>query len=98
MTKVNAIRCPKCGDVVFSRARHDYRGCTCGAVAIDGGLDYFRVVGAPDDDMSFMVLTVFATPYELYQDWACELDRFGHYTHQEFVRYANVLVSPKENK
>ena len=42
--KVQAIVCPKCGDTLFSRARHDFRYCSCGEVAVDGGFDYVRIV------------------------------------------------------
>lgn len=41
--KIKAIRCPKCRDVIYSRARHDCRQCGCGFVAIDGGFDYLKV-------------------------------------------------------
>lgn len=41
--EVNAIQCPMCQDVVWSRHRHDFRNCECGAVAIDGGRDYVKV-------------------------------------------------------
>lgn len=32
--KINALQCGKCGDIIFSRARHDMRFCSCGAVLI----------------------------------------------------------------
>ena len=38
----NAIRCKRCGDVIESKHRHDFRTCSCGAVAVDGGYDYLR--------------------------------------------------------
>ena len=38
----NAIRCNHCGDVIESTHRHDFVRCTCGKVAVDGGLDYAR--------------------------------------------------------
>lgn len=33
----NRIRCKRCGDIVESIYRHDYRKCKCGASAVDGG-------------------------------------------------------------
>lgn len=39
---VNKIRCNKCGDEIESTHRHDFKFCKCGAVAVDGGLDYLR--------------------------------------------------------
>lgn len=41
--KVKGIECPECGDRVWSRHRHDWRKCKCGAVFVDGGRDYLRV-------------------------------------------------------
>ena len=38
----NAIQCNHCGDVIESTYRHDYKKCSCGRVAVDGGLDYLR--------------------------------------------------------
>ena len=45
----NAIRCNKCGDEIESTYRHDFRSCKCGAVFVDGGLDYQRVGGDRND-------------------------------------------------
>lgn len=39
---VEAIICPDCQDLVWSRYTHDFRVCKCGAVFIDGGRDYTR--------------------------------------------------------
>lgn len=33
-----------CDDIVYSLHRHDYRSCRCGAVGLDGGRDYSRVI------------------------------------------------------
>ena len=41
----NEAKCRKCGDIIFSANRHDYRVCSCGAIAVDGGMDYARRVG-----------------------------------------------------
>lgn len=41
----NSIRCKKCGDVIVSESRHDYKRCKCGSCAVDGGHDYLRRVG-----------------------------------------------------
>ena len=38
----NAIRCKHCGDVIESRSVHDFKSCSCGASAVDGGLEYLR--------------------------------------------------------
>jgi ribosomal protein L37AE/L43A len=46
---INAAKCRKCGDTIVSRHRHDFVRCKCGAIAIDGGLDYARAVGNFND-------------------------------------------------
>lgn len=46
---VNKIRCQKCGDVINSTHRHDFKFCKCGAVAVDGGKDYLRRYGNRKD-------------------------------------------------
>jgi len=48
----NAAQCAKCGDVVESRYRHDFVKCSCGAIFVDGGLDYGRAGGNPEDFIS----------------------------------------------
>lgn len=45
----NKIRCKKCGDVIESEYTHDFKMCKCGAVGVDGGHDYLRRQGNPDD-------------------------------------------------
>jgi len=50
----NKIKCKKCGDVIESVHRHDFKFCKCGAVAVDGGHDYLRRCGDLDgyEDLS----------------------------------------------
>ncbi len=46
---VNKIKCKKCGDIIESIHRHDFKFCKCGAVAVDGGKDYLRRLGYEED-------------------------------------------------
>ena len=39
----------KCGEIIESTSRHDFKFCKCGAVAVDGGKDYLRRVGSKED-------------------------------------------------
>lgn len=41
----NAAECRKCGDYIFSKHRHNFVTCKCGAISVDGGMDYIRWVG-----------------------------------------------------
>lgn len=49
MTKIisNKAKCLACGDIIESRHRHDFVECSCGAIFVDGGHDYFRAGGDP---------------------------------------------------
>lgn len=38
----NEAQCKLCGDIIFSTHRHDFRRCSCGALAVDGGHDYLK--------------------------------------------------------
>ena len=38
----NCIKCKFCGDIIISEHRHDFKCCSCGRVAIDGGHDYLK--------------------------------------------------------
>lgn len=40
----NAVRCKNCGDVIESQSTHDFVKCSCGACAVDGGIEYLRRV------------------------------------------------------
>lgn len=45
----NKIKCKKCGDVIESKNTNDYKRCSCGAVAVDGGKDYLKRIGNEKD-------------------------------------------------
>lgn len=38
----NRIRCNHCGDIIESFSVHDFKRCSCGACAVDGGHEYMR--------------------------------------------------------
>lgn len=40
--KVNKIKCNHCGDIIESISVHDFKFCSCGTVAVDGGKEYPR--------------------------------------------------------
>ena len=53
----NKIQCKKCGSIIESKHRHDFKFCDCKSVAVDGGLAYLRRLGYPSDyvDLSEVV-------------------------------------------
>lgn len=46
---VNKIKCKKCGDIIESKHRHDFKFCKCKSVAVDGGKDYLKRIGNEED-------------------------------------------------
>jgi len=74
--KIQAFKCPKCSALVYSRTRHDYRRCPCKAIAVDGGLDYSRVV-YKETFPDAVEIQVDATPEQLYEDWNRRNDKHG---------------------
>ena len=47
--KKNVIRCLKCGDVIESKSKHDFKYCSCGSCFVDGGCSYVHIGGNQDD-------------------------------------------------
>lgn len=45
----NAIKCKKCRDVIESCTVHDFKFCSCGSCAVDGGHEYLHRCGNPED-------------------------------------------------
>lgn len=43
--------CKICGDVIESFSVHDYKACTCGACAVDGGHEYLKRLAKSFDDI-----------------------------------------------
>ena len=79
---VKGIKCKKCGDVIYSRSRHDFHWCSCNSVAIDGGFDYLKIIGQPND---WKLNSVEVLPLEsednvkkiLFDDWNSGKDKYG---------------------
>lgn len=45
----NSGACTQCGDEIESTNRHDFCYCKCKAIAVDGGQDYLKRMGEPND-------------------------------------------------
>ena len=46
---INKAKCKKCGDIIESKEINDFKKCTCGSIAIDGGQEYIKRVGNKED-------------------------------------------------
>lgn len=71
--KKNSIKCNKCGDVIESKSVHDFQQCSCGACFCDGGHDYVRLGGEPEDYESLVEYDEVQGYY--VEDWP----RYGGY-------------------
>ncbi len=49
---LNSIKCKKCGDILISEHRHDFKMCSCDSVGVDGGYDYLRRIGTDYEELS----------------------------------------------
>lgn len=45
----DAVKCRICGSYIRFDTNHSYIECACGAVAVDGGPDYVRIIGNQND-------------------------------------------------
>lgn len=77
--KIHAYQCSECKDTVFSRARHDFRYCSCENLFCDGGQeDYFRVGATKNYHLiKHIELELEITKEELYKDWNKAEDKYG---------------------
>lgn len=42
---LNRIKCNYCNDVIISKTKHDFQGCSCKKTFVDGGNFYLRRIG-----------------------------------------------------
>lgn len=47
--KTNKVQCIYCNEVIESKSVHDFKWCSCGKIAVDGGLDYLKRCGDVDN-------------------------------------------------
>lgn len=48
----NKIKCLRCGDIIESTNRHDFKWCSCHTCAVDGGHAYLKRCGWPWEELS----------------------------------------------
>ena len=80
--KIKALKCPVCEDLIFSRALHDYRSCSCGAIAIDGGLTPYNKITWDGDKvdptkLELIEIKIKESKKEIYNDWNKRIDKLG---------------------
>lgn len=53
----NRIQCMVCGDVIESKAVHDFRTYSCDSCSVDGGLEYLRRVAESKESYAELSVT-----------------------------------------
>lgn len=77
---ISTIECPVCHDIIWSRADYDFHSCTCGAVSIDGGFSYVRILWQGDKvskPPKPVEIDLPITKQEAYDDWNKKINKLG---------------------
>lgn len=75
--KVTAVQCPSCGDVIFSRSHHDFRGCSCRRTFIDGGREYTKVGFRKSMPVTISLELLNSDENRIFQDWDRNINKYG---------------------
>lgn len=61
---VNKVRCKHCNNIIESTYTHDFKYCSCGIIAVDGGHEYQRLMfkNSPEEDIDTSL-----SEYEYYE-------------------------------
>lgn len=105
---VDAAECLLCGDILFSRCRHDYRCCSCGNTSVDGGFYMFKFAWKIRRPKTYK-LKIIQNKHELYDDWNTSANKFGLITYKDYKQFGlqakgygrlteGKAGKPKENK
>ena len=100
--RTNKIKCRKCGDIIESIDVHDFKWCSCGAVAVDGGCEYLRRVGNKEDfeELShFIKLSEITTDgFEIVKDALSKKDISFRNTHCHVCGSDNITFQKGEGE
>ena len=75
--KIYGVKCKICGDIIYSRARHDFHYCSCGNVFVDGGQHNHMRFGWTQKKISVITVDVGVSYKKLYNDWNKGIDKYG---------------------
>jgi len=64
---INAVTCKKCNEMVVSTFIHDFKWCSCGNVAVDGGKSYLKRSLAEGADMDSFIEESIVLDFELHK-------------------------------
>jgi len=76
------------GEIIYSRARHDFRNTSDSKGYVDGGNDYFRGSG-----VKLIVIELNVSPSELYEDWNNGTNKYGFAT--KYAKSGMIIEAPE---
>jgi len=86
--KIGGILVKETGEIIYSRARHDFRWDSTHKYAVDGGQeDYHRRVFESEDGFREIVFDLPVSAEELYEDWRTGSDKYGVIGPMELLEY-----------
>ncbi len=75
--KILGLRNNKTGEVIYSRAKHDFHSDAKNEIFVDGGFEYFRCLYNETANFSKVEFDLNVTKQELYEDWNSMKDKYG---------------------
>ena len=88
MIKVFAIRCAKCGEIIYSRAIHDFHRCSCKIISIDSRFDCVKVDDNRKDFLDIFIIKIDSTRIDLYNDWYYKTNKYGKISIDEQIQHS----------
>lgn len=82
---ITGLRNKKTGEVIYSRAHHDFHWDSKEEIAIDGGFEYKRTCWKDGADFEIVRFELNVTKNELYDDWNTNQNKYGWITAQQIV-------------
>ena len=98
--RINKIKCIKCGDIIESIDVHDFKWCSCGAIAVDGGREYLRRNKEDFEELSHFIKLVEITTegFEIVKNALSKKDiSFGN-THCHICGSNNITLQKGEGE
>lgn len=85
--KITGLRNNKTGEVIYSRAHHDYHSDKSGEIFVDGGFEYLRCGWKEGADFSTVQFELDVDKKTLYDDWNQNKNKYGSLSKYKIKKY-----------